>query len=170
LILINLKIGGNMDIIMSLVKELGDEEKGIKIDRNGSSLFSLDRIKALPRIIIEKGIIADLAITPYYSFGSKIMELYEYTLSIRIVGKLREKSHYFLEETGCERIEDIPPEVLKRLDMTYYEVINGSMPEYIVALERYINFMEHEEDPVIKRTKVEIKESHEDGIILYELF
>lgn len=101
-----------------LSRELDRFSEGMNYCPHKTVYYSFDRVAKLIDIVKETDQISGLAIVPYFLFNEQIMELYEYTLSIKVVNTVRKKELFFLEETGKNRIEEIDEKILKTLDMT----------------------------------------------------
>jgi hypothetical protein len=97
------------------------------------------------------------------------MELYDYTLSIRVVNSVRSKELFFLEETGKERIEEIDKKILEKLDMTYHEVSLGDKVAFLSALIRYTNFMGSVQGDLLEEIRAQVNLNGEDDLIFYQI-
>lgn len=159
-----------MEFITTCSNELEKIGRGTVHKYCGKAYFSLERIKFLPSLIRENKAFSDLVITPYYFFGKQIMELYDYTLSIRIVESLHSREQFLLEETGKKSIEEIDSKIIEKLDNTYYEVLEGDTSTFIESLEQYINFMNVTEANLLTTTRDELDtDSEQNDGIYYEL-
>lgn len=139
---------------------------GIVYQSYGENYVSLERLRCLPDVICEVKYNNDLVITPYYIVNNRRMELYEFTLSIRIVKSPRGKEWLFLEETGKKTIEEIDSSVIDKLDNTYYEVLDGDYKYLASCLQRYIEYMINQEYNIInsERQKLNNGATIKDGI------
>lgn len=159
-----------MEFLTTCFNELIKNEYGTVYKYCGKTYFSLERIKSLSNIVRSMGTIEEMVITPYYFFGEEVLELYDFTLSIRVVDSLQSKEHYFLEETGKNSIEEIDARVIEKLDNTYYEVALGDIHTFLKSLEHYVSFMNERERNLLITTRDELKISNkkEHGIY-YEI-
>lgn len=160
-----------MEFVSMCLNELMKAERGTAKIYGEKTYFSLTRMNCLSSIIKNIGAIGDLVITPYYLFDGQILELYDYTLSIRVVVQsVRSKEEFFLAETGKSNINEIDTEILEKLDNTYYEVLEGDHRKFLRNLERYLVFMSEKENSLLNKTRNElnIPSGQLDGIF-YEL-
>jgi hypothetical protein len=159
-----------VDFVTTCSNELEKIGSGEVYKRYGKTYFSLEQIKFLPSLIRENAAFTDLVITPYYFFDEQVMELYDYTLSIRIVESLHSREQFLLEETGKKSIEEIDSKIIEKLDNTYYEVVEGDAQSFLKSLKQYINFMNVNEANLLAATRYELGTHNEqDDGIYYEL-
>ncbi|WP_424769452.1 hypothetical protein [Paenibacillus sp. sgz302251] len=157
-----------MEFIDSCKNELNKIECG-KISFYGDDYYSLECIQSLPKIIMKIDLLDELLITPYYFINGEIVELYEYKLSIKIVKVIKSKEHFFLEETGKKSLDDIPLDILKVLDYTYYETLGNDKEAFINSLKRYTTYMSENEEEILNKIKLDYEGQNEFGGIYYEV-
>ena len=160
----------HVDFVSKCSDELNKNEFGAMYMYGGKNYFSLESIKSLSKIVDSIGTFTEIVITPYYFFGEQILELYDYTLSIRIVDTLQSRQQFYLEETGKKSIEEIDVSVIEKLDNTYYEVLEGDIQTFLNSLDQYAIFMDKRERDILfsVRNEVSINNEQEHGIF-YEV-
>jgi hypothetical protein len=143
---------------------------GTVYNHYGESYFSLERLNSLLKIISENDLVKDLVITPYYFFDNKIMELYDYSLSIQVLENVGSRERFLLEETGKTSIEEIDLKVLEKLNNTYFEVKEGDVQSFLKSLEHYLKFMNDNESQILIQIRDELNVQYvkNDGIF-YEI-
>ncbi len=99
-----------------------------------------DLYDAIKNISEEHIKIDDCIIMPYYVFGGRRLELYEYEMNIRLVDKL-DFEQYLLNKTGKKKADDIPKEVILLHKNCYYEVLKTESEISIEKIKRYIDYL-----------------------------
>lgn len=151
---------------MDVINQLKNVGQGTMLNYYGDTYFSLERLTFLTNILSRSELITELVITPYYFFDEKIMELYDYALSIKIVESLGSREAFLLEETGKKSIEEIDLEVIEKLDNTYFEVELGDLETYLYSLRKYLGYMNEQEPHLLSQTRNELSNHrmNSDGI------
>lgn len=90
-----------------------------------------------PGELIEVG---DYILVPYYIYMGKVLELYEYELTI-VADKTQSFEEYILEFTGRKSIDDIPVCIIERKKRCYIECIENSRMMKTENLREYIRFL-----------------------------
>lgn len=159
-----------MEFLSLCLKELSRDEHGTVHKYGGKTYFSLECIKSLSKIVNKIGTISEIAITPFYFFGEQILELYDYSLSIRVVDSLQSREQFLLEETGKSSVHEIDLSVIEKLDNTYYEVFKEDSHTFLKSLEKYVGFMNERERYILLSVRDEANSNKEQEIgIFYEL-
>jgi len=155
---------------MDVLNQLKNVRYGAMHNYYGETYFSLERMTCLTNILSENEQIFELVITPYYFFYDKIMELYDYALSIKIVEKISSREAFLLEETGKKSIEEIDLKVIEKLDNTFFEVEQGDVETFLKSIIRYLGYMKEMESYLLTQTRNELSTHgiNNDGI-LYKL-
>ncbi|WP_025692072.1 hypothetical protein [Paenibacillus zanthoxyli] len=151
---------------MDVLNQLKNVGQGTMLNYNGDTYFSLERLTFLTNILSKNELITELVITPYYFFDDRIMELYDYALSIKIVESIGSREAFLLEETGKKSIEEIDLEVVEKLDNTYFEVELGDLETFLNSLRKYLGYMNEQEPHLLTQTRKELSTHgmNNDGI------
>ena len=158
-----------MEFITVCSSELENFSHGKIIIYHEKVYYSLERVTKLIDVVKKIDEISDLAIIPYYFFGEQIMELYDYTLSVRVVNSVRAKELFFLEETGKQSIADIDKKILEKLDITYHEVAYGDKLAFQCALSQYTNFMSEVQGTLLEEMREELNLKSEVDAVYYQI-
>jgi hypothetical protein len=155
---------------VDISNQLKNVGQGTVINYDGQNYFALERLKYVTNIFTENALVTELIITPYYFFDEKMMELYDYSLSIRVVESISSKDNFLLEETGKKSIEEIDLEVIEKINNTYFEVKEGDLQTFLKSLEQYLRFMRKNEPHLLIQIRKELssQDINNDGIY-YEL-
>jgi len=101
----------------------------------------------------EKIDIPDCVLTPFYVYGEKRYELYEYEFSVDIV-KERDFSGYLLRLTDKETVDEIPTIIIERQKKCHIEILEHEQTLNKSILEEYLEFVM--DSPELKKQIIQV--------------
>jgi len=123
-----------------------------------------DALENLKDEYIEFG---DYDITPYYIDDGKILELYEYELTIS-EGKNDNFEEFILNLTGRDRIEEVPADIIFLRRKCFIKVENGFYKMKKQLLVDYFDFVMNE--PATKRQAEQSFGAYDKKNMFFDLY
>jgi len=133
----------------------------------GVKYYSLNGLEKLLTKIPKKIEIMDVIITPFYISDSRVFELYDYELNIRVVDAPN-FNNFILSKTGAKTISEIDSKIVCKLSNCYAELIKPEKNIQADILYNYIKFVKNSSE--IKERIVNLHHEFDDNKLFFEIY
>jgi len=138
------------------------------LDLAGVKYYSLNSFEKLLTKIPNKNIeIMGVIIAPFYISDSRVFELYDYELNIRVVDAPN-FNNFILSKTGVNTISEIDSKIVHKLSNCYAELIKPEKNIQADILYNYIKFVKNSSE--INERIVNLHHEFDDNKLFFEIY